>query len=141
MCGLGAHKCESAERRRAALICAQSESGIAVLPADFDADPFLFNCENGAIDLRTGIIRPHRKADLLTKLAPVRYDPIARSESWERFLEDVAGGDAELCEFLQRAAGYSLTGSVREEVLFFIHGPGGSGKSTFLEALKATLGD
>jgi len=140
-CADWARKCESAERRRAALLCAQSEPGIPVLPSDFDADPLLLNCENGTIDLRTGEIRPHNRADLITRLAPVRYEPAARFDLWERFLDDVTAGDGEFRDFLQRAAGYSLTGSVREEVLFFVHGPGGSGKSTFLEALKATFGD
>jgi putative DNA primase/helicase len=134
-------KCESADRRKAALFCAQSEPGIPVLPADFDSDPFLLNCLNGTVDLRTGEIRPHRREDLITKLAPVAYDPLARLRMWDDFLHDSTGGNQDLLDFLQRAAGYSLTGSVREEVLFFVHGPAASGKSTFLESLKASFGD
>lgn len=131
-----------AEARISAMISlATSERGIPVLQEEFDADPFLFNCANGTLDLRTGCLREHRREDLITKLSPVTFDAQARSDMWERFLRDATGGDAELGKFLQRAVGYSLTGNTREEVLFFIHGPQAAGKSTFIETIKAALGD
>jgi putative DNA primase/helicase len=138
---LWAIRSESTDKKKAALASAQSEPGIPILPEQFDSDPFLLNCLNGTIDLRTGELRPHRREDYCTRLAPVRYDPAARSKLWERFLLEVCGGDRNLIEFLQRAVGYSLTGSNREEKLFFVHGPAAAGKSTFLEAVKSALGD
>jgi putative DNA primase/helicase len=140
-CAQFARKCESTERKKAALVSTQSEPGIPVAPEQFDADPFLLNCVNGTVDLRTGELRPHRRADLMTRLCPVQYDPAARSPLWDRFMEEATGGNREVGQFLQRAVGYSLTGATAEEVLFFVHGPGGSGKSTFLEAIKAVLGE
>jgi putative DNA primase/helicase len=140
-CAAWARKSEFADRRRAALFLAQAEPGVPILPSEMDGDPFLLNCLNGTVNLTTGELREHRREDLITRLAPVIYDPGARSDLWDRFLKESAGSDHALCDFLQRAAGYSLTGSVREEVLFFVHGPGAAGKSTFLEALKAALGD
>ena len=107
---------------------------------EFDSDPWLLNCANGTLDLRTGELRPHRREDLVTKLAPVIYAPDARSELWERFLREACGGDQDMVAFLQRAVGYSLIGCTGEEKLFLVHGPGATGKSTFLEAVKATLG-
>jgi putative DNA primase/helicase len=138
---LWAIRSEGTERKRAALISAQSERGIPILPEHFDAEPFLLNCLNGTVDLRTGELRPHRREDYITKLCPVVYDPSARSALWERFLREACGGDGALIAFLQRAVGYSLTGSTAEEKLFFVHGPAAAGKSTFLEAIKAVLGD
>ncbi len=132
---------ESAEKRRAALVCAQSEPGVPVLPEQFDSDPWLLNCRNGTVDLASGELRPHRREDLITRLCPVEYRPDARSALWERFLDEATGGARDLQEFLQRAVGYSLTGSTAEEKLFFVHGPAAAGKSTFLEAVKNTLGD
>lgn len=132
---------ESAERLKAALACAQSEPGVAVLPQQFDSDRYLFNCRNGTVNLHTGELQPHRKEDLITKLAPVNYDISARSALWDRFLAESTGNNSDLIEFLQRAAGYSLSGDVGEEKLFFVHGPGASGKSTFLDSLRATMGD
>jgi putative DNA primase/helicase len=138
---LWAIRSESTDKKKAALVSAQSEPGIPILPEHFDADQFLLNCLNGTIDLRTGELRPHRREDYCTKLAPVVYDASARSPLWERFLREACCGDEDLISFLQRAVGYSLTGSAAEEKLFFVHGPAAAGKSTFLEAIKAALGD
>jgi putative DNA primase/helicase len=120
---------------------ARSEGGIPVRADELDADVDLLNCLNGTIDLRSGTIRPHTSADLITKLAPVRFDPDARLALWDDFLETVTGGNADPTGFLRRAVGYALTGSTVEEKLFFAYGPSASGKSSFMEATKATLGD
>jgi putative DNA primase/helicase len=132
---------QKVERLRAMLECAQSDPAIAVAPAQLDADPWVLNVLNGTIDLRTGQLREHRPQDLITKLAPVHYDWAARSDVWDRFLADAMGGDLDVIAFLQRCVGYSLTGNTGEEVLFFLHGPEATGKSTFLEACKAAVGD
>jgi len=113
---------------------------LAVEPRELDRDPFLFNAANGVVDLRTGQLREARREDFMTVVSPVAYDPDARSPLWEHFLYESTGGDADLMAFLQRAVGYSLTGDASEEKLFFIHGRGATGKSTFLEAVKAMLG-
>ena len=130
---------------RAMLWCAESAPGIPVAQADLDADPWLLNVQNGTLDLRTGELREHRREDLLTHLCPVEYDPEAawdyRSDLWAEFLQRVTCGDRDLQQFLQQVAGYALTGSTREEKLLFVYGPARSGKSTFLGALQATLGD
>src|SRR5262249_47236941 len=103
-----------------------------VLPADLDRDPYLLNVANGTLDLRTGQLRPHRREDLLTKMAPVEYDPAATCPTWLRFLDRVMKGNANLIGYLQRVLGYSLTASVVEQVLWFLHGTGANGKSTFI---------
>jgi putative DNA primase/helicase len=59
----------------------------------------------------------------------------------DKFLVDSTGGDEEMIAFLQRSAGYTLSGFTDEEKFFLVHGPEASGKSTFLEMLKAVLGD
>jgi putative DNA primase/helicase len=119
----------------------EAEPYLAVRASELDQDSFLFNCANGTIDLRTGELEPHRQDDFLTKLSPVKYDPESRSELWEQALREWTAGNEELINFLQYAAGYTLTGDIREEVLFFIHGPTNAGKSTFLEALRTVAGD
>jgi putative DNA primase/helicase len=132
---------QKADRLRAMIELAQSDPTLAMVPGDFDADPWLLNVDNGTIDLRSGQLREHRRADLITKLAPVTYDPAATSDVWTRFLADAMQENAALIAFLQRCVGYSLTGTTGEEVLFFLLGPEASGKSTFAEAIKATFGD
>lgn len=135
-----ATRSESEPKLRAALKLAETEKPIVVNAQDLDTDPWLLNVSNGTLDLRTGELREHSRGDLLTKLSAVRYDPDTRSALWEDFLERITGSDRELQSFLQRAAGYSLTGKTSEEKLFFAHGPAASGKSTFMESIKATLG-
>jgi len=114
---------------------------VPVTAGQLDADPWLVNCKNGTLDLRTAELRPHRREDLLTKLAPVEFRDEAESPLWEDFLSQATDGNTDTAAFLQRAVGYSLSGDTREEVLFFVHGPAATGKSTFIEAIKTVLGD
>jgi putative DNA primase/helicase len=132
---------QKVDRLRGMIELAQSDPAVALVPAQFDVDPWLLTVNNGTLDLRTGHLREHRREDLITKLAPVTYDPAATSDVWTSFLADAMQDNAELIAFLQRCVGYSLTGTTGEEVLFFLHGPQASGKSTFAEAIKATFGD
>ena len=136
-----AQRSEAHARLGAAIALAESEEAVLVRAEGLDADPYLLTALNGTVDLRTGELHEHDRGHLLTKLAPVEYDSHARDERWERFLGEATAGDIELAEFLQRAAGYTLTGSTEEEVLFLAHGPAATGKSTFLEAFRAAFGD
>ncbi len=132
---------ESAARLRDLVRLAQSEPEIAVAPDDLDADPWLLNVANGTLDLRTGDLRPHDPADHITRIAPVDYDPDAPHGEWSAFLDRVTQGDDGLASYLQRTVGYSLTGRVSEQALFFLYGSGANGKSTFTEVLLKLLGD
>jgi putative DNA primase/helicase len=134
-------KCESLSRIQAMLALLPSEPGISVSHDVFDRDKMLFNVRNGTIDLRKGDLRPHSKADLITKLSPVNYDPDATCPRWSRFIFEIMAGDEELVRFLQRLMGYSLTGETREQVWVFFWGKGENGKGTFLEAIAHVLGD
>jgi putative DNA primase/helicase len=134
-----ARKAMSRQRLSAALELAKGL--LLAEPNEFDRDPFLLNCLNGTIDLRTGELKPHNPADRITKLAPGEYDPDAEAPTWQRFLEDVFCGDKGLLEFVQRAVGYSATGDVREDCFFLCYGTGSNGKTTFLNTIRQVLGD
>jgi len=135
-----ANASQTDSRIKGLLSLASAFQDIAVTIDALDADPWLLNVTNGTLDLRTGQLRQHQQQDLITKLCPVAYDPDATHEVWDRYLETVTRDSSELTAFLQRAVGYSLTGDVSEEKLFFVHGPAASGKSTFLESIRALLG-
>jgi putative DNA primase/helicase len=137
--GAWALKCESDQRRRAMIRTAEALT--AIRPQVLDRDPWLLTTGNGTVDLRTGELLPHRRADLATKLAPVTYDPDATAPTWEAFLERIMAGNDELIGFLQRAAGYSLTGDIREQCMMILYGSGANGKTTLLETLAAMMGD
>jgi len=127
--------------QRALLDLAWSQEGVAVLPDAFDADPWVLNVANGILDLRTGELGPHRRDAMLTKLSPVEYIPNLKDPVLDRYLEDATGGDRDFEAYLQRAAGYTLTGLTDEQVVLLVLGPGATGKSTLVEALLAMLGD
>jgi putative DNA primase/helicase len=135
-----ARQCENRARLENMVKLAESEAPITVRSSDFDTDPWLLNVSNGTVDLRTGELREHRREDLLTKLAPVTYESTARCPTWLAFLDRIMASNRDLTDFLQRAAGYALTGDVREQVLFFLYGEGANGKSTFLNTLMTVLG-
>lgn len=134
-------RAESSRTVGALLGLARSDDRLKVAPSDFDAHPFLFNCLNGTIDLRTGRLRPHDPADLLTKLASVNYVPDAACPLWEAALRLSMNDDAEIVAFLCRAAGYSLTGDTSEHCMFLLYGTGRNGKTLMLTALLGVVGD
>lgn len=120
---------------------ARSDPSMAVRLQQFDADPMLFNCQSGTIDLRTGQLRSHDRKQLLSRISPVRYAPGDSCSLWREFLQTVFGGSDELIGYIQRMCGYMLTGDVREQCLFFMHGDGCNGKSVFASVLQFVLGD
>jgi putative DNA primase/helicase len=128
-------------RIRSSISLAESEEGIPVRVIELDCDSMLLNCQNGTLDLRTGQFREHRREDLITKLSPVVYDEKATCPHWLHFLNRITGDNKELIRFLQRIAGYSLTGDISEHALFLFFGTGANGKTTFLEALRYIWGD
>lgn len=119
---------------------AKSEPGMAVTPAQLDTDPWLLNVENGTLDLRTGTLREHRPDDLITKLAPVEYDPKATCLTWEAFLKRIMAGDDARIRYVQKIVGYALTGDAREQCFFILHGTGANGKTTMTTAVAKVLG-
>jgi len=133
--------CESRMRIEAALALASSERPITDAGKDWDSDPWLLGVANGVLDLRTGDLRDGRPEDRITMHSPVAYDPDAPCPHWLAFLDRIMGGNTALIDFLQRAAGYTLTGDVGEQVLFFAYGTGANGKSTFLTAMLDAFGD
>ena len=114
---------------------------VSVAPTHFDRESNLLNVENGVLNLSTSGFRQHDRRDLITKLAPVRYDTKAKASRWEEFLEEIFMKDRELIQFVQRAIGYSLTASTAERGLFILYGGGRNGKSTFVSTIAAVLGD
>ena len=120
---------------------ARSESGIPVVPDELDCNRWLFNVKNGTVNLQTGELKEHSRDDLITKLSPVVFDKNANCPRWLAFLNDIMDENDDLVSYLQRAVGYSLTGSVDEQCLFVCHGAGANGKSTFLETIMDIMGD
>ncbi len=113
---------------------------VPISTSNFDSEKHLLNCKNGVVDLRTGQLVTHSPSDRFTYCVPTDYKPGERSELWDNLLLDWFQGDHEVMLYLQRAFGYTLTGESREECLFYLHGPGRSGKGTLINSVGGLLG-
>lgn len=119
----------------------KSHARIQLSPEQLDADIYLLNTPGGIIDLTTGALGPHLPERHMTKMTRVAPDFTRPAPRWRQFLREATGGDTDLEAYLQRLAGYALTGAAREEMLAFFHGSGGNGKSLFLTVLSEMMGD
>jgi putative DNA primase/helicase len=119
---------------------ARSDPKVSRTILDFDRDPWLLGTPSGTVDLRSGKLRPGRQNDAITKVTSVAPAAIG-CPLWLKFLNETTGGDTALIRFLQQWSGYSLTGITREHALVFIYGPGGNGKSVFLNLVTSIIGD
>lgn len=136
-----AMRSENEQRIKAMLKLAAALPGLRAHPDDFDRDGWLMNCRNGTLDLRTGDLRPHDPADLLTKITGTDYVPGAVCPTYDAFIGRIMDGNAELIAFVDRALGCSLAGVVRDKVIFVAHGRGDNGKSIFTTNALQMLGD
>lgn len=135
-----AKKLQSEKSLMAMLNLAKSESGMGIGSMSMlDADPWLLNVGNGVVDLRTGKLLAHSPDFLMVRQCNANYAPGADCPKWKQFLDDIFESDLELIGFVQRALGYSLSGSITEEVFFFMHGSGANGKSVFANVTSRIL--
>jgi P4 family phage/plasmid primase-like protien len=135
-----ARQSENAARIHAMINLAGSDPAVATRPDELDLDAWLLTVANGTIDLCSGTLLRHQRDHRITKLAGVTWDPAATCPTWDAFLARVLP-DPAVRAFVRRAVGYSLTGSVREQCLFFLYGLGANGKSTLITTLLTLLGD
>ena len=120
---------------------ARSDRRLAATIDQWDHDHWLLNTPGGVVDLKTGVLRPHQLDDYMTKITSVAPDDAFLTPCWDAFLNLVTGNNKELISLLQRMAGYALTGSTEEHALFFLHGGGDNGKSTFISTVTGIVGD
>jgi putative DNA primase/helicase len=118
---------------------AKADRRLVATVDQFDADPMALNTPSGVVCLETGQLRPHKPEDYFTRITAV--GPGEDCPTWAAFLHRVCGGDADLIAFLQRIAGYALTGLTVEHALFFLYGLGANGKSVFLNTVAGVLRD
>ena len=118
---------------------AKADRRIAAVPEQWDADPWLLNTPAGVINLRDGSMQAQARRAYQTKITAV--SPGGACPTWERFLAEATGEDVEMQRYLQRIAGYALTGDITEQSFYFLYGPGGNGKGVFINTLTRLLGD
>lgn len=108
---------------------------------DFDKDKHLLNVSNGYVDLTTGVLYTHERERYFSKHTPIEYTDTIDAPQWMAFLDQIFNHDKELIGYMQRAVGYSLSGSTQEQMLFILYGNGRNGKSVFLDIITELMGD
>lgn len=114
---------------------------VAILPEEFDRNDMLLNTKNGYLDLSSGELHEHDKEELFSRVAGSEYTNNAQPDTWISFLNDIFDYDGELIRYIQKALGYSLTGSSKEQIMFILLGNGRNGKSLFVNVISEIMGD
>ncbi len=118
----------------------ESQHLLPIQPETFDNDLHLFNVQNGYLNLKEGRLYDHEKEKYFTRISNVEYTDKADCPMWEDFLQQIFNSDTELIEYIQRAVGYSLSGSTEEQMMFILYGNGRNGKSVFLDIVNELFG-
>jgi P4 family phage/plasmid primase-like protien len=135
----GAKAIASAKAVAAIERLAQADPRLATTANIWDADPWLLNTPDGAVDLRTGKLRPHSSGDFMTKITAI--GPGGDCPRFTAFMNEVMAGDEEMIAYAQRVLGYCLTGDISEEVIFFLHGTGQNGKGVLTSTVEWIMGE
>ncbi len=119
---------------------AASLAELGITDEQLDRDPWSFTVENGTLDLRTGELHKQKREDYITRFCPVPYNPEAVDQRWNDFLTLFTNESDDLAAYLQRSAGYAMSGVTKEDAVWMFAGPGSNGKSTFTAAVQSLLG-
>lgn len=143
-----AHWFKSQEAARIMAMLRMARPMLSVMVNDLDANPYLLNVKNGTLVLDAGdvegadggvLFRPSASADMMTRQCAVEFDPTADCPKWRKFLAECQP-DKSIRVFLQRWAGYWLSGLTIEQALLLLWGRGSNGKSTYVDTAGYVLG-
>ena len=137
----GKHIKSSRSNKSKTNLLKEVQHNMPIMPHQLDKHKMAFNVPNGTLSLKSGELLPAERRFFITKLSPVEYSDNADCPMWLKFLDDIFAGDKELIRYIQKAVGYSMTGDVSEQCVFFLYGTGRNGKSTFLDVLREIFGD
>ena len=126
--------------RKNALAIAKVSRAVAIEADSFDNASYIFNVNNGIIDLKTGELKPHDPDLLLSKISPIDYSPEEECPKFNKFMEEITCGDKDLEKWMQVYFGYSLTASVKEQLFGVFYGTGGNGKSVLVNVISTIMG-
>ena len=133
-------KSETMRKVSAAITLARGVPQVMTSHARFNQNPWLINFKNGTLDLLDKKFRKHRREDYITRIVPFDYDEDAKCPRFDMFLNQCMLDNSSMVDFLWRAMGYTACGVTDEQKVFFLHGDGANGKSTFLNVMLDLFG-
>lgn len=119
----------------------EAQHYVPILPAQMDKHRMALNTPSGVVNLKTGELTEHKPEYYFTKITSSDIGSAADCPRWLQFLDEIFDGDKDLIRYIQKALGYSLTGSTKEQCVFFLFGTGRNGKSTFIDVVRDVFGD
>jgi len=131
---------ENRSKISAGVDLANADARVLASHNDFNLNPWLVNFKNGTLDLRTGMLREHRREDYITALAPHDFSLNAECPRFEKFLSECMCGNESLVSFLWRLFGYTAIGVTSEQILVLNVGDGANGKTTCMNVLLDAFG-
>ena len=147
---IGKWMIQSGNANKTGAMLAQAKNLLTVSTDRFDREPFALNLQNGTLRMqeRDGLggkeigfrLSPHDPSDHFTRVCEVAYDPDALAPKWRGHLDKVLP-IKEVRDFYQEAVGYGFSGITIEQLVFFLQGKGGDGKSTCQITLRNMAGD
>lgn len=124
-------------------IMARAKRGQSVNQMDTNES---INLKNGVFNLRSLELLPHNRDDMFTYCLDYEYDPAADCPQFKKFISEVLVKDGtietdwSLVKLFQELLGYSLTPHVKREVMVWMFGEGGNGKSVAISVIEGLLG-
>lgn len=118
----------------------EAEHRVPVSHGEFDIDPMLLNTQSGYVNLSSGLMDEHDAKKMFSQQANIDYSDKMDCPTWIDFLNQTFGNDQSMIDYIQKAIGYSATGSTAEQVMFILYGSGRNGKSVFMNTLAYILG-
>jgi putative DNA primase/helicase len=134
-------RCENVVTRKNVKQAAQWLPNFATNIDQYDTDKYLASTLDGTLDLRDGRFYEAKRGDYVTLQFGANYDEKADCPRWKQFLQEVFHGDGDLIRYMQKVVGYSMTGDTSEQKMFVLYGFGKNGKTVFINAVQAVLGD
>ena len=114
---------------------------VIVKHGEFDKEDMLLNTESGYVDLSNGELHDHDIDKKFSHQTLAEYSDNVDAPLWDKFLNQIFNSDEELIHYVQKAIGYSFTGSVDEQCLFILNGRGRNGKSVFSNVVSDVAGN
>lgn len=136
-----AKKSTAAGAIKAIVSLAKTDPQIIVYNKQLDALPWELNTPQGPVNLKTGKLLPPDREKFHTKQTICAPDFGADRSRWLQFLAETFPGNQPMIDYIQRLAGYTLIGQVKEHIIPFALGSGGNGKGVLIETMAGILGE
>jgi len=135
------HSAKKMSTKRAIIARAYESSALRTQASDWNQHTHLVGVANGVFNAQTGKLIPNKMEYKITQYSAFKYTPGLKADFYRKFMNDIFQGDNDLIEYVERALGYSATGSTAHQVMFYCYGGGANGKTALMSLAELILGE